>query len=271
MILLSSARACGCLVVAIGFAVPGIVSAQADPAAPFLGTWSGVFTTQQNEFWRIEDFTCFAGCPPEAYDHLTALLDDAANDDRPIDALTGETRVFMRERLASISTSAGVEKQQAVTTANDPTLHCAPYGFVREATNPLPLRILRDGEHVVIDYEEWNLERTIYMDGRAHPADPDPALLGHSIGRFEGGALVVETVGVEPDIYYSFLSGGGYSEELTGVERYTIRENPRRLHLELTVEDPVTLTEPYTIEKTWLWTPDVELVEDSCEDVPGVF
>lgn len=267
----SSACTRGWLVVSVGLAAPGVVSAQADPAAPFLGTWSGVFTTQDDEFWRIEDFTCFAGCPPEAYDHLTALLDDPANDDRSIDELTGETREFMRERLASISTPAGLEKQRAGTPANDPTLHCAPYGFVRESTNPLPLRILRDGEHLVIDYEEWNLERTIYMDGRAHPENLEPTLLGHSVGRIEDGTLVVETAGVEPDIYYSFLSGGGYSEQLTGVERYTIHEDPRRLHLELTVEDPVTLTAPYTMEKTWLWTPDVELVEDSCEDVPGVF
>ena len=33
-----------------------------DPFAAFLGIWSGVFTTQDHEFWGFEDFTCFPGC-----------------------------------------------------------------------------------------------------------------------------------------------------------------------------------------------------------------
>src|SRR5690606_32355551 len=37
----------------------GISAAQTDdPAAPFLGTWSGVFTTTDHEFWKVEDFAC---------------------------------------------------------------------------------------------------------------------------------------------------------------------------------------------------------------------
>jgi hypothetical protein len=235
----------------------------------FEGTWSGVFTTQDHEFWNVEDFTCFAGCPPEAYAYLTSLLDDPANDEVPLEQLTGKVRPFMRAALAEILTPEGLELQNAGTPDNDPTLLCHPYGFAREATNPLPLMIRREGENLVIQYEEWSLSRTIYMDGRDHPANLEPTPLGHSIGRYEGSALVVETVGLSPDIYFSFLSGGGYSDQARGIERYTLADNPRRMNLELTIEDPVTLREPYVMTKTWLYTPDLELLTDSCGDVPA--
>jgi hypothetical protein len=41
------------------------------------------------------------------------------------------------------------------------------------------------------------------------------------------------------------------------------------MYLEITVEDPVNLREPYTMTKTWLFTPDVKLVVDSCGDIPA--
>lgn len=243
-------------------------AAYAQPPS-FEGTWSGVFTTQDHEYWQVEDHFCFAGCPPEGYVRMTALLDDPANDERPLEELRAEVTAFMRAHLREKLTPEGVAAQDAGTPANDPTLFCQPYGFARQATNPLPMIIRREGENLVIQYEEWSLSRTIYMDGREHPEALEPTPLGHSIGRFEGDALVVETVGLGPDIFYSFVSGGGYSDQARGMERYTLAEHPRRLTLELTIEDPVMLREPYTIVKTWLYTPDMQLVEDSCEDVPA--
>jgi hypothetical protein len=53
------------------------------------------------------------------------------------------------------------------------------------------------------------------------------------------------------------------------VERYTVRDNPRRLELTLTLEDPVTFRAPLVVTKTWLYTPDVELVQDTCFQQPG--
>jgi hypothetical protein len=256
------------VLVGFGLAVMPIwLAAQQQPN--FQGTWSGVFTTQDHEFWNVEDFTCFAGCPPEAYEFLTKLIDDPANAEKPLEELTGQARGFMRAQLAAKLTPEGLGMQNAGTAANDPTISCHSYGFAREATNPLPLQIRGEGGNLVIQYEEWNLSRTVYMDGRQHPKILTPTPLGHSIGRYEGNALVIDTVGIEADIFYSFLSGGGYGNEARGTERYTIAENPRRLNLELTIEDPVMLREPYVMAKTWLFTPDLQLVEDSCEDLPA--
>ena len=241
-----------------------------DGLETFLGTWSGVFTTQENEFWNLEDFVCFAGCPPEVRDHMRGLLDDPANNDLPVNALMGQSWGYAAVHIAPFLTQAGRLIQQENTPDNDPKLHCQPYGYVREVTNPLPIIISRDGEHLLFKYEEWSLLRTVYMDGREHPEHRTPTLLGHSVGRIENGELIVETRRLTPDRISDFTEAG-HSSELVGIERYTVHDDPRRLELSLTLSDPVTLSRPYSIEKVWLFTPEVELVEDRCAKLPGKF
>jgi len=242
---------------------------QSDPAEPFLGTWSGVFTTQDHEYWTFADIQCFVGCPLDYYNHLSALLADTANDDRPVMELSAEAGAASIAKFEGILTPLGRQVRDANTPESDPKLvNCQPYGFVREVTNPLPMQIRRDGEHLLIYYEEWSLLRPIYMDGRPHPQHRTPSLLGHSVGRIENGELIVETAGVTPD-RISDATGAGHSGELTAVERYVVRDNPRRLELTMTLTDPAMFTEPLVVTKTWLYTPDVELVQDSCGQQPG--
>src|SRR5690606_35821057 len=197
------------------------------------------------------------------------LLADPANDSRPVMALSAESAAFSLAAFEARLTPLGRQVRDANEPESDPKLlNCQPYGFVREVTNPLPMQILRDGEHLLIRYEEWSLLRPIYMDGRPHPAHRTPSLLGHSVGRVENGALIVETALVTPD-RISDATNAGHSGELTAVERYTVKDDPRRLELTFTLTDPVMFTEPLVITKTWLYTPDVELVQDSCGQQPG--
>jgi hypothetical protein len=265
-----SPRVRGLLLPAL-LSLPLAASAQSDdPLARFLGTWSGYFTTQQDPFWHAEDLICFPGCGKEMHDHLVALLEDPANDERPFGELVAENTAFAEKAFDSILTPLGRQVRAANRPDNDPKLHCQPYGFVREATNALPLIIRRDGNDLLIHYEEWSLLRSIYMDGRPHPEHRTPTLLGHSVGRVENGVLIVETAQVNPN-WISDSLHAGHSGELTAVERYEVLDNPHRLELELTIEDSVMLTKPYVITKTWLSTPDVELVQDRCGALPGKF
>ena len=251
-------------------ALPFAAQAQtADPVEPFLGTWSGVFTTQDHEYWTFADLQCFVGCPLELYNHLSALLADPANDSRPTMALSGESSAVWDAAFEATLTPLGRQVKAANKPEADPKfLNCQPYGFVREVTNPLPMRISRDGEHLLVRYEEWSLLRPIYLDGRPHPFPRTPSLLGHSVGRVENGALVVETALLTPDII-SDSSQAGHSGELTAVEQYTVRDDPRRLEVTLTLTDATMFTKPLVITKTWLATPDIELVQDTCNQQPG--
>jgi hypothetical protein len=271
------------LAIALGATLAGCSKPAAPPAAsaadtaptpaaaarPSLeGTWSGVMTTRDNDFWRVEHWACFNGCTDQAVAHIRQLLDDPANDKIPVEALLGMTWGFSRQEMKPRLTEPSLEIFDAINDETDPTLNCEPYGFAREVVNALPIKIRRDGDNLVIDYEEWSETRTIHMDGRDHPQDPTPTMMGHSVGHFEGDTLVVDTVGLKPDIFYPQWSGGGYSEQAHAVERYTVAENPRRLELTVTIDDPKMLREPYTFSKVWLYTPDLELVHDSCKDYP---
>lgn len=251
-------------------AVPLAATAQDNPLERFLGTWSGYFTTQDNEFWGLEDIPCFPGCGRDFRDRLVELFNDPANDARPAGALLGQANAYAAQQMDSILTPEGRLMRDANTSANDPKLHCEPYGFVREVTNALPMVIQQDGADLLFRYEEWSLLRTIYMDGRAHPEHRVSTLLGHSVGRIEDGTLIVETAQIHP----GWISDGlltAHSGQLTAVERYTVLEDPRRLELTLTLEDPVVFTEPYVVVKTWIATPDVELLQDTCGEIPGKF
>jgi hypothetical protein len=240
-----------------------------DPVEPFIGTWSGVFTTQDHEYWTLADIQCFVGCPLEFYDSLSALLANPANDATPAMALAGQSSAAWLAAFETTLTPVGRQVHEANKPENDPKfLNCQPYGFVREVTNPLPMLISRDGDHLLVRYEEWSLLRPIYLDGRPQPLHRTPSLLGHSVGRVENGALIVETTRVTPDLI-SDETHAGHSGELTAVERYTVHQDPHRLELTLTLTDPVTFTKPLVVTKTWLYTPDVEIVQDTCSQQPG--
>ena len=233
------------------------------------GIWSGPFTTQEREEWAIEDFACFAGCPAAARDHLVALLNDPGNDAIPFVALQDQTWGVARQNFADYLTPEGLELQATIGPEDDPDIQCVPFGYFRQTLSPLPVVISQDDDRMTFEYEEWSAVRTVYMDGREHPADTTATPLGHSVGWYEGSTLVIETTGVSGTILWPHLTGGAHSDQVRGVERYSRSEDGDWLELEFTLEDPVILRAPWVIEKRWLATPDTIIVQDSCVDVAG--
>ncbi|MEP7314502.1 MAG: hypothetical protein ABI859_18105 [Pseudomonadota bacterium] len=247
---------------------------QATGHPDFTGIWSGFLTTQESPYWGTADALCFPGCPAVFHEQLAATVATATKTVTVADLRPGAIAAAVADRIGR-STPEGLARIQATATLGsvDLAAYCKPYGFVREALNALPLAIHAKDNRLVIQYEEFGLSRDIWMDGRKHPQNLAPTPLGHSIGRYEGSMLIVETVAIAADQLVMLgapnLWWGGFADGTTAVERYSIEEDPRRLVVDLTITDPVTLTKPYLWTKTWLFTPDVELIEDSCEEVPG--
>src|SRR5437763_13398689 len=77
----------------------------------------------------------------------------------------------------------------------DPISRCQPTGVPAIGTIPLPYKIIQGPNLIILLYEENNLYRQIFLDGRALPKDPDPRWMGYSIGRWEGDTLVVDSSG----------------------------------------------------------------------------
>ena len=76
-----------------------------------------------------------------------------------------------------------------------------------------------------------------------------PTVRGTSVGRWEGDTLVIETIMVRSPIEY-FHGAPPFSEEAHYEER--IRLEGDRLVSDVTVTDPVTLTEPFVTQVSWV-------------------
>ena len=233
------------------------------------GTWLSTLIIFDDPRWRLEDLLC-GSCTVEAFEYLRSLLADPANDDRSLDEIEDEARLYNREQYTSLLTGVAQEQSAAFDQADDPVNRCEPVGFIRQINQPLPMKIEQHDDRVVFRFEYWDTVRTVYMDGRDHPAELTPSRLGHSIGWYDGQTLVIETRGIAPALYANLVVDGlTTSLRAVTVERYTRRDDDNRLEVELSVLDPVMLQRPLVRTTSWLSMPDMEFQEFVCEAVSG--
>lgn len=106
--------------------------------------------------------------------------------------------------------------------------------------------LLTPGRVTLLGESDGNRLRRIYTDGRPHPDDPDPTFHGHSIGHWEGGTLVVDTVGILPEAYLAI-------SEAVGIPNDGGMHVVERLHLAdpATLEDELEITAPHVLTAPW--------------------
>ncbi len=101
------------------------------------------------------------------------------------------------------------------------------------------------------------------MDGREHPENWPFGWMGHSIGRWDGDTLVVDTVGLN-DRTWLDRAGTPHSDQLHVVERFR-RVNPDTLEIEFLFDDPKAFTKPWGAKI--VYRPDQEILEHViCEE-----
>ena len=148
----------------------------------------------------------------------------------------------------------------------DPSNSCFPPGPTRIFTLPRPFEIRQTAEEVYILSEMDHWVRRIYTDGRGHPDGYPSTWMGHSIGKYEGNTLVVDTAAINETTWIDTL-GHPHSDALHLVERIR-RLNHDTLEIEVTFEDPKAYTRPWTGKKVYQLQPvNFELKEDViCEE-----
>jgi Family of unknown function (DUF6152) len=123
-------------------------------------------------------------------------------------------------------------------------------------------RITQGADEIKIEYGR-GLTRSVHMKMTSHPAGIAPSRTGHSIGRWEGDTLVVDTMGFTPGI----LAGNvPHSDRLHVVERFTMDPATRALKREYVAEDAVNFTDQYVGADTVL-PADAPFAVDRCEEL----
>ena len=150
-----------------------------------------------------------------------------------------------------LTAAAAAAREAFDPLVDNPIGECAPKGMPWIMSQPYPVAFSRDGDDILFHIEEYDLVRRIHMDPDAVSADAAPILLGHSVGRWDGDALVVDTHAVD---WYHFNAGGiPQSDQARFQERFSLSGDGANLDYTITVTDPETFTEPVTMRKQWVW------------------
>jgi hypothetical protein len=144
-----------------------------------------------------------------------------------------------------------------------PDAHCLPLHPVQLHLHPQPRKIIQTPDVVAILYEANDGRRQIFTDGRTLPSGEfEPWWYGYSVGHWEGDALVVESIGFKDQAWLDERgTPGGDSARVT--ERFR-RLNYGTLEIEVTVDDRMTFTKPFTFTLQQRLMPDTELIEFVC-------
>ncbi len=145
---------------------------------------------------------------------------------------------------------------------DDPAYRCSPASITRVWSNPVPIEIEQQSDRVILRYEYMDAVRTVYLDGRSHPLDALPQVLGHSLGRYEGSTLVIETTGFISS-YIGSITGTPQTGTLRTIERLTLTEDGQRFRLNIAHEDPATFTAPWTPTREFVLT-NLERLDWDC-------
>jgi len=151
--------------------------------------------------------------------------------------------------------------------ASEPYTRCKPSGGPRQFMSPYGLEIVELPELqriYVFNVSNAQSYRTIYMDGRAHPKNAAPTYLGHSVGRWEGETLVIDTVGFNENFWMN-RDGLPHTSQMHLTEKLT-RTNFDTLNYEVTVDDPGAYTAPWTSGYALGWQKGNELFEYQCQE-----
>jgi hypothetical protein len=142
---------------------------------------------------------------------------------------------------------------------------CSPYGMPRMmAVASYPVEFLQTPGQITIVTEAFSEVRRVFMDQPQLPIDEvPPGYYGHSVGRWENGVLVIDTVGIRTTV-------PGY-QNIPHSDQMRIRERVRLvtadiLHDEITIADPEVLEQPVVYTLAYRRMPGYEMVEFVCEN-----
>ena len=151
---------------------------------------------------------------------------------------------------------------------DDPAIKCDPanilFGWVHDRhVND----IIQKENEITLKYGYMDFVRTIHMNQAEHPRNIAPSRGGHSIGKWDGDVLVVDTVDFSPGVLIPII-GVMYSDQLHVVERFTFDPIAKTLTRAYRAEDPLYLKGPYAGQDMMMLS-DEPYVPYNCVELSG--
>jgi hypothetical protein len=280
--------------------VPALVTAQRtarDPRDAFEGVWSSAtatplerprelkdrafFTREEAAEWERQFAKGNEEPPPEARSRGTGTYNTVYREfgtrvvktlrtsivtepaDGRIPDLTPAAADVKRRRLDALRNPSSAEdlglqdQCLAFATAGPPML---PYSYNSN------YQIVRTAGAVMV-YAEMNHDaRVVYLDGRAHLPPAIRRWMGDSVGRWEGGTLVVDTTNFnDADGFYGDAGGNfGWDRNLHLIERFSLLDADTLLY-RFEIDDPTAFTRPWKGELT-MERSDARIYEYACHE-----
>jgi hypothetical protein len=161
-------------------------------------------------------------------------------------------------------TPAGLDDWKTYDPANgEYTGSCLPFGLSRSMNSPDPMQVMQNDKYIALLFEQNTWFHIIYVDGRDHPKNVEPTWFGHSIGRWDGDTLVVDTVGFNGNTRLDTV-GHPHSDALHMIQTLR-RTDAGHIAYTVTIDDPKAYSKVWKNERTFTLM-NTELMEYSCEE-----
>ena len=168
-------------------------------------------------------------------------------------------RLYGGTELTALGEKAAAEFKRE----DNPRFSCQTTSITFDWTFDGPVnRITQSKDTIALQYGQMDLKRTIYLNQKEHPASVRPSRAGHSIGRWEGDVLMVDTARFLPGVLNAPVRHG---DKLHVVERFTLDPQTMKLTRTYTATDPDYLKGEYKGQDV-VEIADQPYTEDNCKE-----
>jgi hypothetical protein len=183
--------------------------------------------------------------------------------DGRIPALTPAAAEVKRRRLEGLKNPASAQETGlqdrciAMVTAGPPML---PYSYNSN------YQIVQTRDALIVHAEMIHDTRVIHLDGRPHLPPGIRLWKGHSVGRWEGATLVVDTTNFNDGGGFYGDAGGnfGWDRNLHLIERFSLLDADTLLY-RFEIDNPTAFTQPWKGELTMTRSPG-PIYEFACHE-----
>jgi hypothetical protein len=149
---------------------------------------------------------------------------------------------------------------------------CWPGGVPGQLLFPAePIFFIQTPKEVWIMWQRDQHVRRIYLN-QQHSRNIKPSWNGESVGRYENGELVIDTIGfIEHEFGFVDNWRTPHTKDMHVVERWRVVDNGNAIEATVTVDDPGAFKQPWTGRVRWEKVNRGKMLESICAENNGGF